>query len=77
MITVVTKAFESRHGILKPGQIVDSTEMRNEQKLIDQRYLRAATEAERATFATPGTPVEAATVATRGRKPRARKPRTH
>ena len=45
MNTVVTKTFmgpEAR--IYHPGEVINSTGWRLEQKLIDQRYLRLATD---------------------------------
>lgn len=50
MITVVQKEFNAHGTILKFGQIVNSTEWRNEQALIAQRYLRPADADEIAKF---------------------------
>lgn len=46
MVTVVTKVFDGPKGPLTPGTIVDSSAWRNEQRLLNTRFLRPATESE-------------------------------
>lgn len=46
MITVVMRPFDGPDGRLISGQLIDSSEWRNEHLLLDQRYLRPATEVE-------------------------------
>jgi hypothetical protein len=46
MHTVVLKQFEAEGRKLEIGEVVDSSDWRNEQKLINTRYLRPATEEE-------------------------------
>lgn len=46
MMTVVLRAFGGPDGRLIPGQLVDSSGWKNESYLLDQHYLRSATEYE-------------------------------
>lgn len=46
MITVVQKPFDGPEGPLASGIIVDSSRWRNEGRLLNCRYLRAASESE-------------------------------
>ncbi len=46
MFSTVVKAFDGPAGRLVPGTVVDSTEWRNEARLLSARYLRPATETE-------------------------------
>lgn len=46
MMTVVMRPFDGPDGRLISGQLVDSSEWRNEYLLLDQSYLRPATEVE-------------------------------
>ena len=65
MITVTTRVLEANGQILKPGTIVDSSGWLHEGKMLEQRRIRLATDAEKAVFygepvpesaAAPGTP---------------------
>lgn len=49
-IHVVMKPFSDASGLLSTGSVVNATGWRNLSRLVSQRYLRPATEAEAATL---------------------------